>query len=108
MMAMNYRFDKFPPVALPSFQSRVHSVHTTLKTSRKKMSANPCAGILYRKKYNMRRPIFASIILLLPTHAQDKAGRFVQKSKTSFLPESKPHASKIANAIFEAFAHSPP
>ena len=37
------------PVALPSFQSRVHSVHTTLKTPRKKMSANPHAGILYRK-----------------------------------------------------------
>ena len=31
---------------LPSFQSRVHSVHTTLKTPRKKMSANPHACIL--------------------------------------------------------------
>ncbi|MCL2303450.1 MAG: hypothetical protein FWC37_09395, partial [Lentimicrobiaceae bacterium] len=82
-------------VALPSFQSRVHSVHTILKTARKKMSANPRASILYSKKYNMRYPIFASILLLLPTHAQDNAGGFVQKSKTSLLPEGKPHAQKL-------------
>jgi len=56
----------------------------------------------------MRRPIFVSIILLLPAHAQDKAGEFVQKGKTQFLPENKPHVSKIANAIFETFAHTPP
>jgi hypothetical protein len=43
----------------------------------------------------MRRPIFASILLLLPTHAQDKAGRIFQKSKTQFLPESNPHAQKL-------------
>jgi hypothetical protein len=88
-------FKKISPVALLRFQSRVHSVHTTLKTTRKKMSANPCASILYGKKYNMRHPIFASIILLLPTHTQDKAGGFVQKSETQFLPESKPHAQKL-------------
>jgi len=40
------------PVTLPSLQSRVHSVHTTLQTPRKKM-AN-------------------AIILPLPTHAQEK------------------------------------
>jgi hypothetical protein len=88
-------FEKISPVAFPSFQSRVHSVHTTLKTSRKKMSANPPASILYNKKYNMRHPIFASIILLLPTHAQDKAGGLVQKSVTQILPDSKPHALKL-------------
>jgi hypothetical protein len=85
----------FLSVALPSFQSRVHSVHTTLKTPHKKMSANPRASILYRKSYNMRHPIFASILLLLPTHTQDRSGEFVQKSKTQFLPESKPHAQKL-------------
>jgi len=87
---MNYHFEKISPVALPSFQSRVHSVHTTLKTPRKKMSANPSACILYNKKYNMRHPIFASIILLLPAHAQDNAVGFVGKLKTQFLPKSKP------------------
>jgi len=94
--------------ALPSFQSSVHYIHTTLKTPRKKMSANFRSGILYGKSYNMRRPIFASIILLLPAHAQAKIGGFVQKSETQFLPENKPHVSKIANAIFETFAHPPP
>jgi len=63
------------PVALPSLQSRVHSVHTILQTTRKKM-AN-------------------SILLLLLTHAQDKAREFVRKSKTLFLPDSKPHAQKL-------------
>jgi hypothetical protein len=86
---------KISPVAFPSFQSRVHSVHTTLKTSRKKMSANPHAGILYRKSYNMRRPIFASILLPLPTHAQNNASGFAQKSENQFLPASKPHAQKL-------------
>jgi hypothetical protein len=66
-----------------------------LKTPRKKMSANPPASILYNKKYNMRRPIFASILLLLPAHAQAKTGGFVQKSETQFPPESKPHAQKL-------------
>jgi hypothetical protein len=88
-------FEKILPVALPSFQSRVHSVHTTLKTPRKKMSANPPASILYNKKYNMRRPIFASILLPLPTHAQDNAEVIAQKSETQFLPECKPHAQKL-------------
>ena len=60
---------------LPSFQSRVHSVHTTLKPPRK--------------------PMATAIRLLLPTYAQVKAGGFVQKSKTQFLPESKPHAQKL-------------
>jgi len=83
------------PVALPNFQSCVHSIHTTLKTPHKKMSANPRAGILYNKKYNMRHPIFASIILLLPAHAQDNAVGFVGKLKTQFLPKSKPHAQKL-------------
>jgi len=83
------------PVALPNFQSCVHSIHTTLKTPHKKMSANPRAGILYNKKYNMRHPIFSSIILLLLTHAQEKAREFVQKSETPFLPESIPHAQKL-------------
>ena len=86
---------KISPVALPSFQSRAHSVHTTLKTPRKKMSTNPRASILYDKKYNMRHPIFASILLLLPAHAQAKTGGFVQKSETQFLPESNPHAQKF-------------
>jgi len=76
------RFEKIAPVALPSFQSRAHSVHTTLKTPRKKMSANPRASILYRKIYNIRRPIFASIILLLPAHAQVNIRGFIQKGKT--------------------------
>ena len=86
MMAMNYHFKKISPVALPSLQSSVHSVHTTLQPPRKKMLANLCTCILYNKKYNMRHQIFASIILLLPAHAQEKAGEFVQKSETPFLP----------------------
>jgi hypothetical protein len=91
-------------VALPSFQSRVHSVRTTLKTPRKKMSANPRAGILYRKSYNMRRPIFASIILLLPAHAQKNTREYIQKSETQFLPDSKPHAQKLRQQFLR---HSP-
>jgi hypothetical protein len=87
--------EKMPPVAFPSFQSRVHFIHTTLKTARKKMSANPRASILYRKSYNMHHPIFAPILLLLPTHAQNNAGEFVQKSETQFLPKSKPHVQKL-------------
>ncbi|MCL2289320.1 MAG: hypothetical protein FWC34_01245 [Bacteroidetes bacterium] len=59
------------------------------------MSTNPRASILYDKKYNMRHPIFASILLLLPAHAQAKTGGFVQKSETQFLPESNPHAQKF-------------
>ena len=67
--------EKITPVAFPSFQSRVHSVHTTLKTARKRMAA--------------------AIPLLLPTPAQEKVGGFVQKSKTQNLPKSKPHAQKL-------------
>ena len=63
------------PVALPRFQSSVHSVHTTLKTARK--------------------PMATAIRLLLLTHAQDNAREFVRKSKTQFLPKSKPHAQKL-------------
>jgi hypothetical protein len=66
-----------------------------LKTPRKKMSANPPASILHNKKYNMRSPIFASILLPLPSHAQDNAEGLVQKSETQFLPECKPHAQKL-------------
>jgi hypothetical protein len=77
------------PVTFPSFQSRVHFVRTTLKTLRKKMSANSRACILYRKNYNMRHPIFASIILLLPALPQDSTGEFVRKSKTSFLQNNE-------------------
>ena len=95
-MANRYRINQtISPVALPRFQSRVHSVHTTLKTPRKKMSANLPASILYRKSYNMRCPIFASILLLLPMHAQNKAGGIGRKNKTQFLPESQPHAQKL-------------
>jgi hypothetical protein len=72
---------------------KIYSV--ALQTPHKKMSANPRAGILYRKNYNMRYPIFASIILLLPPHAQSKARGFFQKCKTQALSESKPHASKL-------------
>jgi len=72
---MKARKTEYTPVALPSFQSRVHSVHTTLQT--------PC------------KPMATTIRLLLPTHAQVKVGGFVQKSKTSFLPERKPHAQKL-------------
>jgi hypothetical protein len=60
---------------LPSFQSRVHSVHTTLKTACK--------------------PMASAIRLLLPTQAQEKTGGFVQKRKTPFLHERKPHAQKL-------------
>ena len=67
--------EKILPVAFPSFQSRVHSVHTTLQTARK--------------------PMAAAIRLLLPTLAQDNAREFVRKSKTQFLPENKPHAQKL-------------
>jgi len=67
--------EKILPVAFPSFQSRVHSVHTTLQTARK--------------------PMAAAIRLLLPTLAQDNAREFVRKSKTQFLPKSKPHAQKL-------------
>jgi hypothetical protein len=88
-------FEEITPVALPRFQSSVQCVNTTLKTPRKKMSANLRVGILYNKKYNMYYPIFASILLLLPTHAQNKAGEFVQKSETQFLSGNKPHASKL-------------
>jgi hypothetical protein len=86
---------KISPVALPSFQSSVHSVHTILKTPRKKMSVNPRASILYRRSYNMCRPIFASILLPLPAYAQSNAGGFAQKSETQFLLESQPHAQKL-------------
>jgi len=68
-------FKKITPVAFPSFQNRVHSVHTTLKTPRKRMAA--------------------AIRLLLPALAQENARGFVQKSNTQFLPESKPHAQKL-------------
>jgi hypothetical protein len=67
-------FEMFP-VALPSFQSRVHSVHTTLKTPCKRMAT--------------------AIPLLLPTLAQENTGEVVQKSVTQILPESKPHAQKL-------------
>jgi hypothetical protein len=67
--------EKITPVAFPSFQSRVHYVHTTLKTARKQMAA--------------------ATPLLLPTPAQENAGGFVQKSKTQNLPERKPHAQKL-------------
>jgi hypothetical protein len=66
---------EFSPVALPRFQSRVHSVHTTLKTARK--------------------PMAIAIHLLLPTLAQKNAGEFVQKRKTSLLAKSKPHVQKL-------------
>ena len=101
-------FEKVSPVALPSFQSRVHSVHTTLKTPRKKMLANPPECILYNKKYNMRRPIFASIILLLPAHAQNNAGEIVQESNTEFIPKNKPHAQKLLTQFLRHLpAHHP-
>jgi len=62
-------------VALPSLQSRVHYVHTTLQTPRKSM-AN-------------------AIHLLLPTHAQDIAGGIAQKINTQLLLKIKPHAQKL-------------
>jgi hypothetical protein len=81
-------FEKLLPVALPSLQSRVHSVHTTSKTARKRMAA--------------------AIPLLLPTPAQEKIGGFVQKSETQFLPESKPHAQKLLMQFLRHFSiHRP-
>jgi hypothetical protein len=67
--------EKITPVAFPSFQSRVHSVHSTLKTARKRMAA--------------------AIPLLLQTPAQENAGEIVRKSETQNLSESKPHAQKL-------------
>jgi hypothetical protein len=79
------------------------SHHFSNRTARKWQQI-PLTSILYNKKYNMRRPIFASILLLLPTHAQDKTGGFVQKSETQFLPESKPHAQKL---LTQSLRHLP-
>jgi hypothetical protein len=72
---MTKRRKNLLPVALPSFQSRVHSVHTTLKTARKRTAT--------------------AVPLLLPTLAQEKAGVVIKKSETQNLLESKPHAQKL-------------
>jgi hypothetical protein len=44
----------------------------------------------------------------LPAHAQDNARGFVQKSKTKFLSESKPHAQKLLTQFLRHFpTHHP-
>ena len=56
--------------SLSSFLMSGSHTRTTLKTARKTITANPHTSILYQKKYKMPYPIFAVILLPLPTHAQ--------------------------------------
>jgi hypothetical protein len=55
----------------PCLQCRIRYTHTVLQTARKKIVANPPTSILYKESYKMSNPIFATILLLLPTHAQE-------------------------------------
>jgi hypothetical protein len=80
MENLQLTFKEILPVALPRFQSRLHSVHTTLKTPRK--------------------PMANAIRLLLLTQAQKNSEGLVQKSNTQFLPENKPHAQKLLTQFF--------
>jgi len=71
--------------------------HTALHTARKKNAANPSQAYCTEKKYNMPHPIFAAILLLSPTHAQESNWDLQNLTK-----------GKTAIAIFPFVAHPPP
>jgi hypothetical protein len=61
---------------------------TILQTARQENSGKSTASILYRKIYKMPYPIFAAIILPLPTHAQGSNPTML--SNTRYLYDYKP------------------
>ena len=71
-----------------TFLMSCSQVRTTLKTAQQENSGKYPASILYKKSYKMSYPIFATIILPLPTHAQKSNP--AMHSNTRYLCDYKP------------------
>ena len=74
--------------SLPKLEMSCSQTHTTFLTARKTITANPHTSILYKESYKMSHPIFAAIILPLPTHAQKSNPATF--SNTRYLCNNKP------------------